>query len=92
MEGPLIISNTTPLINFAEIGRLDLLSELFGTVVIPPAVEAEVSAKSALFPTSSEPATASSPIARAAMIVVALSTSFGVIRWTVQARVIAKGR
>jgi uncharacterized protein len=46
----MIISNTTPLINFAEIGRMDLLADLFGKIVIPPAVEAELVAKAALFP------------------------------------------
>ena len=50
MESALIISNTTPLINFAEIGRMDVLRELFGTLVIPPAVATELEAKSALFP------------------------------------------
>src|SRR5688572_1063245 len=45
MEGPLVISNTTPIINFAEIGRIELLDALFGAVVIPPAVEREVLAK-----------------------------------------------
>lgn len=30
MESALIISNTTPLINFAEIGRMDVLEALFG--------------------------------------------------------------
>lgn len=54
MESRLIISNTTPLINFAEIDRLDLLSELFGTVVIPPAVEREVAAKFSPFPKAAD--------------------------------------
>lgn len=54
MEGPLIISNTTPLINFSETGRLDLLQQLFGVVVIPPAVEREASEKAALFPNAAE--------------------------------------
>lgn len=49
MESPLIISNTTPLINFAEIGRMDLLEALFGPLVIPPAVVSELADKSALF-------------------------------------------
>jgi len=31
----MIISNTTPLINFAVIGRLDLLFEMFGSIAIP---------------------------------------------------------
>jgi predicted nucleic acid-binding protein len=43
MEGStMIVSNSTPLINFAAINRLDILESLFGTVVIPPAVEYEV--------------------------------------------------
>lgn len=50
MEGSLIISNTTPLINFAEIGRMDVLEALFGLVTITPAVVDELSAKSVLFP------------------------------------------
>lgn len=47
MAGRLIISNTTPLINFAEIGRMDLLEELFGGLGIPPVVRAELEAKAA---------------------------------------------
>lgn len=38
----MIVSNSTPLINFAAINRLDILERLFGTVVIPPAVTYEV--------------------------------------------------
>ncbi len=38
----MIVSNSTPLINFAAINRLDILERLFGTVVIPPAVAYEV--------------------------------------------------
>lgn len=34
-------SNTSPLIALAQIGRLDLLTALYGTVVIPPSVKAE---------------------------------------------------
>lgn len=49
-EGSLIISNTTPIINFAEIDRLDVLQGLFGNVVIPPAVVEELRAKRDLFP------------------------------------------
>ena len=52
MAEPLIISNTTPLINFAEVGRMDLLQGLFGTLVIPPAVQRELAAKPALFPSA----------------------------------------
>ena len=39
MAKPLIISNTTPLINFAEIGRMDVLHGLFGDLVITPGVQ-----------------------------------------------------
>ncbi len=49
MESTLIISNTTPLINFAEIGRLDVLEGLFGSLVIPPAVRAELTEKIGAF-------------------------------------------
>ncbi|MBK7448045.1 MAG: DNA-binding protein [Anaerolineales bacterium] len=34
----IIVSDTTPLIGLASIGRLDLLQELFGEVYIPQAV------------------------------------------------------
>lgn len=37
-----VVSNSSPLIALAEISRLDLLSSLFGSVWIPPAVAAEV--------------------------------------------------
>lgn len=50
----LVIVNTTPLINFAQIGRLDLLQQLFGEVVLPPAVVAELSAKRHLFPLAAD--------------------------------------
>ncbi len=54
MESALIISNTTPLINFAEIGRMKVLEALFGTLVIPPAVTEELAAKSGLFPKAAQ--------------------------------------
>jgi len=37
-----IVVNTTPIIALALIGQLELLRHLYGEVVIPPAVEAEV--------------------------------------------------
>jgi hypothetical protein len=37
-----VVSNASPLILYAAIGRLGLLRELFGEVVIPPAVRSEV--------------------------------------------------
>ncbi len=54
MAGSLVISNTTPLINFAEIGRLDVLLALFGTLIIPPAVRDELEAKRSLFPRAAQ--------------------------------------
>lgn len=39
---PSVVSNSTPLIYLAKIGRLDLLKELFGEVLIPKEVYAEV--------------------------------------------------
>ena len=47
---PLIICNTTPIINFAEIGRLDLLESLFGRIAIPPAVVVEREEKASIIP------------------------------------------
>lgn len=38
----LVFSNTSPLSNLAIIGRLELVREQVGEVVIPPAVEAEL--------------------------------------------------
>lgn len=38
----LTVSNSSPLIALAEIGQLDLLSRLFGSIVVPPAVVSEV--------------------------------------------------
>jgi len=40
----LIVCNTSPLINLAEIGRLDLLEMLPGEACIPPAVRDELRA------------------------------------------------
>ena len=36
------VSDSTPLIAFARIGRLDLLEQLFGTILVPPAVHKEI--------------------------------------------------
>ena len=38
----LVVSNTSPLSNLAIIGRLELVREQLGNVVIPPAVRAEL--------------------------------------------------
>lgn len=39
------IANTSPIILLAKVGKLDLLSALYGEVLIPPAVAAELRAK-----------------------------------------------
>jgi len=44
MPEVLTISNTSPLLYLNLINRLDLLHQLYGEVVIPPAVAAELSA------------------------------------------------
>ncbi len=42
----LIFSNTTPLIALASINQVDVFNHLYGEIVIPPAVEAELAAGS----------------------------------------------
>jgi predicted nucleic acid-binding protein len=37
-----VVSNTGPLIGLAKVGRLDLLRDLFGEVLIPPTVQKEL--------------------------------------------------
>jgi uncharacterized protein len=39
-DGPVVLNNT-PLVALWAVGRLDLLRDLFGEVLIPAAVEAE---------------------------------------------------
>ena len=39
---PSVVSNTGPLIALATIGQFDLLRKLFGEILIPPAVRAEI--------------------------------------------------
>jgi hypothetical protein len=41
-EARIVISNTTPIISLALIGQLDLFARLYGEVLIPPAVAAEI--------------------------------------------------
>jgi hypothetical protein len=50
----LIICNTSPLINLAETGHLEVLMELRGTVCIVPSVAIELRAKSRLFPKAAQ--------------------------------------
>jgi hypothetical protein len=40
-----VVSNTTPIISLASIGRLDILRMLFGEIIIPQAVYQEIKAK-----------------------------------------------
>ena len=65
MGRQLIISNTTPLINFAEVGRMDVLEGLFETITIPPAVVKELDDKEALFPKAREVPLLSSVVTKA---------------------------
>lgn len=46
----MIVSNSTPLINFAAIGRLDILEALFNILTIPPAVEYELLERGEQYP------------------------------------------
>lgn len=50
----MIVSNSTPLINFAAIRRLDILEALFTTVCIPPAVEHELLERGRFYPSATE--------------------------------------
>lgn len=40
-----VVANTTPIISFAAIGRLDILAKLFGQIFIAEAVYQEIKAK-----------------------------------------------
>lgn len=42
MASRLIVSNSTPLINFATIGEFDILRKLFAQIYVPQAVWREV--------------------------------------------------
>lgn len=44
---PLVIADASPPIALAEIGQLELLRLLFGAIVIPPAVHAEITSEPA---------------------------------------------
>lgn len=51
MESELnVISNTTPLINFAEIDQINILRELHGQILVPGSVVTELNEKQSLFP------------------------------------------
>lgn len=54
METPqVVICNTTPVINFVQIGLTDILRNLFGEILLPGAVTDELTAKAARFPLAS---------------------------------------
>ena len=40
-----VVSNSTPIISLATIGRIDLLSQLFGMIYIPKAVYNELKSR-----------------------------------------------
>jgi predicted nucleic acid-binding protein len=40
----IVVSDTSPILSLALIGRLDLLRDLYGTILIPEAVRSEISA------------------------------------------------
>lgn len=50
----MIIANSTPLINFSAIHRLDILEQLFGKIYIPTAVEQELLEKGKDYPSATE--------------------------------------
>ncbi len=50
----IVVSNTSPIINLAQIEHLDLLHELFGTVLIPQAVYEEIAVAGSGQPGASE--------------------------------------
>ena len=56
MNDPPVVSNSSPLIALDHIGRLDLLRQLFGTVLIPPAVTCETTPRLKLPPWITEQA------------------------------------
>ena len=45
----LVVSNTTPIITLSLVGHLSLLQKLYGTVLIPTAVESEILAGGSRF-------------------------------------------
>ena len=51
MPDRIVVANSTPIIALSNIKRLDMLRELYGTIIIPKAVEMEVSTKNPDFST-----------------------------------------
>jgi predicted nucleic acid-binding protein len=50
----IVVSDTSPIVNLATIGRLDLLRQLFGRVVIPQSVYEEIAVAGAGQPGAAE--------------------------------------
>jgi predicted nucleic acid-binding protein len=40
----IVVSDTSAIVNLAAVGQLDVLHQLYGTVLIPPAVQSEIAA------------------------------------------------
>ncbi len=49
MAEKLVVANSTPLINFATIDRLDILRKLFKHIIVPPAVWKELTEKGSAY-------------------------------------------
>ena len=50
----IVVSNTSPIINLAAVGQLDLLRQLYGQIVIPQAVYTEIVGRGAGQPGADE--------------------------------------
>ncbi len=46
----LVVSDTSPILNLAAVGRADLLGSLYGELVIPPAVQGELASLPRRYP------------------------------------------
>jgi predicted nucleic acid-binding protein len=39
----IVVSDTSPILNLSAVGKLDLLRDLYGEIVVPPSVQGELS-------------------------------------------------
>lgn len=46
----LVISDTSPILNLAAVGRVDLLRSLYGALIVPPAVQEELASLAMRYP------------------------------------------
>jgi len=53
----IVVSNTSPLMNLAVVGRLDVLQKLYGRILVPHSVRDEIVVKGKDKPGSTEVAT-----------------------------------